>query len=591
MSATSQFNEVTERNVNQWLHGRYDEETKATIRTLIKENPQEITDAFYKTLSFGTGGLRAIMGVGTNRMNIYTIQATTQGLANYLKKQPNRPEKLSVFIGYDSRQNSRLFAEETAKVFAGNGFYVYLFRDIRPTPLVSFGCRLKKCCAAIMITASHNPPEYNGYKVYWSDGAQILPPHDKAIIAEVQKINDISNVKKTQTLDSALIEIIDNEVDEAYFKAIVPLQNYPEENRKFGSTLKIVYTSLHGTGITVMPKALAAWGFSNVVYVEKQIIPDGHFTTAPIPNPEDPSALKLGIETLEASKGDLLLATDPDADRVAVAVQHAGKIQLLTGNQTACLCLYHLCEAMSKQQTMPKKAAFIKTIVTTELFKVIAHAYQATCFDVLTGFKYIAEKIQLWEQDPSGYQYIFGGEESFGYLLGTLTRDKDAILSSALICEVALHAKQQGKTLIDLLHDIYNKYGIFLEDLISINFEESKAGKESMEASMNKLRSNPPIKINGLLVVAIEDYLTSIKTFLPSEKTEPLALPKSDALLFWLEDESKLIVRPSGTEPKIKLYCGVVNKKFKTIEQGLSDAKEHVSGLLKSMASKLKEKR
>lgn len=583
MTATNELDPVTASNINLWLDGRYDEKTKEIVRQLVTDNPKEATNAFYTNLSFGTGGMRGVMGVGTNRMNDYTIRAATQGLANYVNKQLAPPQGHSAFIGYDSRHHSKTFAEEAAKVLAANGIKVYLCTDLRPTPLVSFGCRLKKCTTAIMITASHNPPEYNGYKVYWSDGGQVLPPHDTGIMEEVAKITDPASVKVLTSIDNPMISLVSEQIDAPYIDEGSKLQNYPKINQVNGEKLKIVYTSLHGTGITLAPKMLAAWGFSNVIYVDKQIIPDGDFPTANYPNPEEKVALSLGIERLEATHSDILIATDPDADRVGVAVLHEGKAALLTGNQMASLCLEYICEALTSQDIMPEKAAFIKTIVTTELFKAICDHYKKPCFNVLTGFKYIAQMILEWEEDPQGYQYIFGGEESYGYLFGTLTRDKDAIIVSALICEMALYANLRGKTLIDLLHDLYRKYGVFVEKLMSVGFEESKAGKEKMNQAMTKLRHETPSRINGIEVVAVEDYSSGIKTNLETNKTEKITLPSSDVVLFWLADKSKLIVRPSGTEPKIKIYCGVVTPTKTSIDAAVSEAEGKAAELLKSL--------
>ncbi|PJD97572.1 MAG: phosphomannomutase [Parachlamydia sp.] len=559
------FDPITQANVNRWLGEAYDAETKATIRRLLSENPQEIIDAFYTNLTFGTGGLRGIMGVGTNRINLYTVRATTQGLAHYLK-QEYRDDPKAVFIGYDSRHFSRQFAEETAKVFAGNGIKAYVCKNIRPTPYVSFGCRFKQCQAAVMITASHNPPEYNGYKVYWDDGGQVLPPHDRAIIAQVNKITELSMIHQAACLDDPLIEFVEEEIDQAYLQAISSLQLYPDENQTEGKDLKMVYTSMHGTGITLMPQALKLWGFSQVHYVENQNVPDGNFPTAHSPNPEERAALSLGIQRLEREKADLLIATDPDADRLGVAVYHQGQVEILTGNQVACICLEHICEALTQQNRLPERAAFVKTIVTTELFKSIAESFHKTCFSVLPGFKYIAELIREWEHNPKGYAYVFGGEESCGYLLGTYARDKDAILAGALICEAALHAKRKNKTLVDLLHALYRKHGFYMEKLATVQFKDTKSGREQMARGMFRLQSSPPPNIAGIEVIAIEDFSLSLKTFLKTGLTESIPLPKSSVLLFWLADGSKVIIRPSGTEPKIKIYCGIKNKYFENIK-------------------------
>ncbi|NGX43413.1 MAG: Phosphoglucomutase [Chlamydiae bacterium] len=581
------FDKTTQKHVDMWLQADIDEETKATIRNNIQNDPQEVINAFYSQLSFGTGGLRGLMGIGTNRMNQYTIRMATQGLVNYLSKHPEPKHGHSVFIGYDCRNNSRFFAEETAKVLAGNEIRVFLCSELRPTPFVSFGCRYKHCSAAIMITASHNPPEYNGYKVYWSDGGQIVPPHDKGIIEEVRKIKDLSMVKSVNDLSSPLITIVDEDVDEAYLQAIGAYALYPEENRQFGQTLNVVYSSLHGTGITLVPDALKSWGFTNITIVEEQSVPNGNFPTVKSPNPEERSTLQLGIETLEKKQADLFIATDPDADRVGIVVNHMGEALMLNGNQIACLCLYHICEALTKQNRMPRKVAFIKTIATTELFKTIAETYGAACFDVLTGFKYIAELMNKWEEEPDGYHYVFGGEESYGYLLGTHARDKDAVISSALICEVALHAKRQGKTLIDVLYEIYQKFGVYFEKLVFIKFEESKEGKEQMVRGMKKLRDNPPREILGIPVDSMEDYQTSKRTHFGTGTSEALTLPKSDVLLFWLKDGSKLMIRPSGTEPKIKIYCSVKEEKFSEIPVMLKKCEEHTTDLLQALTNLL----
>ena len=579
------LDDTTKKNVERWLTENYDEDTKNQIRELLEEHPQEVLDAFYTNLSFGTGGLRGIMGVGSNRMNVYTVRAATQGLANYLNKQHPGKES-SVLVGYDSRLNSKLFAEETAKVLAANGIRVHLFQELRPVPLVSFGCRLKKCDAAVMITASHNPPQYNGYKVYWNDGAQVLPPHDQGIINEVNKITDTAQVKTT-LLTHQLISMLGSEVDEAYLKAALNLQLYPEQNKQFGNTLHVTYSNLHGTGITLVPKILASWGFTQVHIVEKQKEPDGNFPTTPHPNPEEHAALKLGVEVMLETHSDILLATDPDADRVGVVVNLKGGPIFFTGNQIACICLEHILEALKAQNKMPRRAAVIKTIVTSDLFKAISDAYGVACFDVLTGFKYIAEKIHQWEQDPNGYQYLFGGEESYGYLLGTNSRDKDAVISCALICEVALQAKQQDKTLVDKLNDLYNKYGVYRDKLISLNLEDSKAGKERMKSIMQQIRSTPLQSILGTPVVKIDDYQNSTSVTLSSGKTETLTLPKSNVLVYYLADGTKLVIRPSGTEPKIKLYCSTHKLKAYTLEETIEHCDVLADEYLKTIKNRL----
>ena len=567
----------TKKNVNLWLEGDYDEKTKQEILKLLETNPKEITDSFYTTLTFGTGGLRGIMGVGTNRMNNYTVRAATQGLANYINKQ--QIDNPSVFIGYDSRKHSETFAEESAKVLAANGIKAYLCKDLRPTPFVSFGVRDYHCTAGIMVTASHNPANYNGYKVYWNDGAQVLPPHDSGIIEEVKKIVDPKFVKITNSLDDDLIKMVGQELDQKYIDCLSKLPLYPNLNQENGKQLKIVYTSLYGTGITLLPQVLINWGFNNLHYVQEQIVPNGDFPTTPYPNPEEKKALELGINLLQKQEADLLIATDPDADRVGVAVRHNGEVQTLTGNEMIVICLDHICNALVENKQMPLNAAFIKSVVTTELFQAICNHYQKPCFNVLTGFKYIAEKIREWDETKE-YTYVFGGEESYGFLYGTQVRDKDAIISSAIICEAALKAKLEGKTLVDLLQNIWKKYGMYTEKLLSVNFPETKEGKEKMAKSMQLLEQKPPLVINNTEVAVLENYLTGIRINLKTQQKESIASEKSDLLIFWLTDGTKLMVRPSGTEPKIKIYVGVVNPKFHDVEeaktQNLKKADEYL---------------
>lgn len=575
---------ATEKNAQAWLDGAYDERTKAEIRRLAEENPKEFEDAFYKRLAFGTGGLRGIMGVGSNRLNTYTIGAATQGLANYLKAHVASP---SVLIGYDSRHYSREFAQETAQVLASNGIKVYLYHELRPVPLVSFGLQHKQCSAGVMITASHNPREYNGYKVYWSDGAQVLPPHDTGIIDEVNKVTDPTQVTKS-AFPHKLIEEIDGEVDKAYLETIRPLQLFPGDC----GDLKIVYTPLHGAGITMVPRALEDWGYHNVTLVEQQKTPDGDFPTVNYPNPEEPEALTLGIETLKASGSDLLIATDPDVDRVAIVAMHQGKPVAFNGNEAACLALEHLCRALTEAKGWPPKPMFVKTIVTTELFRTIAEHHGAACLDVLTGFKYIGQKIAQWEEEKGAgvttHHYIFGGEESYGCLYGTHARDKDAVITSCLLAEVALHQKRQGKTLVDLLEEIYRKYGIFREKLHSLTFP-GKEGAEQMQAMMTQLREHPPHTIGEMAVVAVEDYLNRQTYYPESGKTEPLLLPKSNVLRFWLADETKLVVRPSGTEPKMKLYGACREKHhIENMDQAIARCDERVATYVQQLAHLLK---
>lgn len=576
------MDETIRAHVAAWLDGQYDTATKAKIQELQKNNPIELVDAFYKTLDFGTGGLRGLMGVGTNRLNTYTVRMATQGLADYILRQPVPfGGSHRVIIGYDCRHNSRLFAEEAAKVLAGNGIHAYLFSALRPCPLVSFGCRHKKCTAGIMITASHNPPQYNGFKVYWADGAQVLAPHDKGIINAFNAIRCQTQIKLVDDIDNKLIEFIDDEVDNAYLDATTPLALYPIDDRSFGGRLSVVYSSLHGTGITLVPKILERWGFTNVHTVEEQSLPNGDFPTVKSPNPEDPAAMALGIQKLEQLGADIFIATDPDADRVGIAVRHGDEVVLLNGNQIACICLDHICRALQEQQRMPARAAFVKSVVTTELFKVIATAYGKPCYEVLPGFKYIGELIRKWEADTTnGHQYVFGAEESYGYLMGTEARDKDAVLAVALLCEVALKAKLESKTLVDRLYDLYRRHGVYLEKQLSVNFEESKAGSEQMAHGMAHITHKPPRQIAGIDVVEVEDGENALRTDTTTGIQLPLMLPKSKMVTFRLVDNSKLIVRPSGTEPKIKIYCSVVAPIGGDIESTISALEARAAKLL-----------
>lgn len=579
----------TKSNVDRWLNENYDVNTKNEIRKMLIENPKGILDAFYTNLSFGTGGLRGIMGLGSNRVNVYTIRAASQGLADYIHLQTLHSQEHSVIIGYDSRHNSRLFAEEAAKVLAGNGIKVFLFNEIRPTPLISFGCRLKNCTAGIMITASHNPREYNGFKVYWTDGAQVVSPHDKNIIQMVGLITELAQVKQVPTIEHRLIILIDSEVDQAYLNAVMRQQNYSEDNHLHGKELNIVYTSLHGTGITLIPKLLTHWGFSKLYLVEEQVHPEGDFTTCPSPNPEEPKALSLGIKKMKETGSDILIATDPDADRVGVAIMHHGNVEILTGNQIAVLLLQHLCEALTSKNKMAANGAFVKTIVTTELFQSITEYYQKPCFNVMPGFKYIAEKIRLWESEPRGNQFIFGGEDSNGYLYGTQVRDKDGVSASALICEMALQAKLQNKTLLDLLHELYHRYGVYEEVMVTINYEDSKEGKEKRTKSIQLLRRAPPKSIAGVKVIVFEDYEQSLKMNFFLKQNEPLLHPKSNLMLFWLEDGSKLVIRPSGTEPKIKIYSCVFEKEFQSITEAQSECLIRANSYIDALKARLNE--
>lgn len=559
----------TRKKLESWLQEPFDVETQSTIRKMLAEDPKTLEECFYTDLTFGTGGLRALMGVGTNRLNIYTIRRTTKGLANYLKSQFSQLP-LSVVIGFDNRLHSEEFAKEASSILTQSGISVFLIKNLRPTPFISFACRHFEANAAIMITASHNPKEYNGYKVYWQDGAQVVHPHDTGILGEISKLSDFSIVKNEP---EGALHLVDESLDEDYLDAIRPLQNFPLENKKEGKNLKIAYTSLHGAGITLAPKALQDWGFSSLYFVEKQIIPDGNFPTAPIPNPEYKEALTLGLDLMVSSSADILLATDPDADRLGVAVLHKGKPQILTGNEIACICL----EYLSLNHKLPERAASISTIVSTDLLRSIAKSHGIAYIEVLTGFKYIGEKIHEWEMTPESPSFLFGAEESYGYLYGTHSRDKDGIISCCLIAEIALQLKKQGKTLVDFLHDIYKTYGIFRAGQLSITFAPGYEGSASILQLMATLRQNPPKEIAGIKIMHIEDYLQDDIT----------KLPKSDILLFRLEDGSKLVIRPSGTEPKLKLYGEVRHIGYTSIEEGITAADSKLQGLLNATKQKI----
>ncbi len=533
-----------------WLNGAYDEETKAAVRQMIENDPQELVESFYKDLEFGTGGLRGIMGVGSNRMNKYTVGAATQGFANYLKKNFPDIQQIKVAIAHDSRNNSRYFAEVTADVFSANGIKVYLFDDLRPTPELSFAIRHFKCQGGIVITASHNPKEYNGYKAYWDDGGQLISPHDKNVIAEVQKISDISEVKFES--NPSLIESIGEEIDRIYLAHIKALSLSPEVIRKH-KDLRIVYTPIHGTGARLVPQALKSFGFNNVHVVKEQAVADGNFPTVISPNPEEPAALEMALKKADEIGADLVMATDPDADRVGIAVRKDGKLVLLNGNQAASLLIYYLLEKWHENGKLKGKEYIVKTIVTTELIADIANKYGVEYFDVLTGFKYIVHIIKELEGEK---QFIGGGEESYGYLVGDFVRDKDAVISCAMLAETAAWAEDKGIGMFDLLKQIYLEFGFYKEKLISV-VRKGKAGAEEIQQMMDDFRNNTPQQLNGSKVVLLKDYQSGKEKNLLTGEQKEIFLPRSNVLQFFTEDGSKISVRPSGTEPKIKFYFGV----------------------------------
>jgi phosphoglucomutase len=539
------------QRANAWLGEGFDEETRSRVKEMMDNDPQELVESFYQDLEFGTGGLRGIMGTGTNRMNKYTVGMATQGLSNYLKKIFPGQDQIKVAIAYDCRNNSPYFAKVTADVFSANGIYVYLFESLRPTPELSFAIRYYGCKSGIVITASHNPKEYNGYKAYWEDGSQLIPPHDKNVIAEVQKITSVSEVKFNGVKEN--IEMIGDGLDKIYLDKVHELSLSPEAIRQH-KDMKIVFTPLHGTGGVLVPAALQKYGFENVSVVAEQAVYDGNFPTVKSPNPEEPAALEMAIRQAEASGADLVMATDPDADRVGIAVRdNEGKFILLNGNQTAALLTYYLLLKWKEKQKLTGKEFIVKTIVTSEILKDIADKFNVECYDVLTGFKWIAEVIRLNEGKKT---YIGGGEESYGYMTGDFVRDKDAVSACALIAETAAWAATKGKSLYELLIDIYLQFGLYKESLISV-VKKGKSGSEEIKKMMEDYRSIPPTAINGSRVAMIKDYQFSVSKDLIDGSSSPINLPKSNVLQFFLEDGSKISVRPSGTEPKIKFYFGV----------------------------------
>ncbi|MBT4801414.1 MAG: phospho-sugar mutase, partial [Lentimicrobiaceae bacterium] len=547
-----QIEKNIELKAKKWLDGNYDESTKETIRNMMEDNPSELTESFYRNLEFGTGGLRGIMGVGTNRMNIYTVGAATQGMANYLKSTFNKRDIIKVAIAYDSRNNSKLFAQTAADVFSANGIKVYLFDDLRPTPELSFAIRHFNCQGGIVITASHNPKEYNGYKAYWDDGGQIISPHDKNIIDEVNKINDISEIKFQGNPD--LIEMIGSSVDEIYLKHIHELSLSPEAIVR-QKDFKIVFTPIHGTGATLVPKVLKRFGFDNVYMVDEQSSPDGNFPTVKSPNPEESAALELAMNMATNINADLVMATDPDSDRVGIAIRKDDEMILLNGNQAASLLIYYLITKWKENNKLSGNEYIVKTIVTSELLAKIAEKEDVEHFDVLTGFKYIADIIKKLEGKKI---FIGGGEESYGYLVGDFVRDKDAIISCAMIAETAAWAADKGIGLYDLLIDIYKEFGLYKEKLVSV-VRKGKTGAEEIQAMMKNFRKNPPKRLGNSDVIEIKDYQSGVSVDTTTGKSEDINLPKSNVLQFFTEDGGKVSVRPSGTEPKIKFYFGVVS--------------------------------
>ena len=565
-----QLEASTQNTINEWLNGNYDEQTKQEIQQLIdKDAATELMDSFYRSLEFGTGGLRGIMGAGSNRINKYTIGTATQGLSNYLlNKYPG--EKIKVAIAHDSRNNSDYFSKITADVFSANGIHVYFFKALRPTPELSFAVRHLGCKSGVMLTASHNPKEYNGYKAYGEDGGQFTSPDDQMVMDEVAKIKSIDEVKFDR-IDSN-VELIGEEIDQLYLDKITELSVSPEAIAR-QKDLKIVYSPIHGTGITLVPQAMAQFGFENLTLVEEQSTPDGNFPTVVYPNPEEKEALTLALKKAKEIDADLVLATDPDADRVGIAVKNnEGEFVLLNGNQTGSLLINYLLTAWEEKGKLDGDQYIVKTIVTSNLIEAIAKAKNVKYYNTLTGFKYIGQLITSLQGTKT---FIGGGEESYGYLIGELVRDKDAIVSCAFIAEMTAFYKDKGSSLYDALLNMYVEYGLYKEELVSLT-KKGKSGAEEIKAMMEKFRNNPPVTLGGSKVKTLKDYELGVETDLDTKEKSKLDFPTSDVLQFITEDGSIISARPSGTEPKIKFYCSVnaplANKEdFATADAALGD--------------------
>ncbi|MCC3159552.1 phospho-sugar mutase [Hymenobacter sp. 15J16-1T3B] len=568
-----------QQKINTWLTGNYDDETKAEITRLQAEGDEEsLNDAFYRNLEFGTGGLRGVMGVGSNRMNRYTLGMATQGLCNYLL-QSFPGQEIKVAVAHDSRLNSRAFAQTAAGIFSANGITVYLFEDLRPTPELSYTIRHLGCQSGVVITASHNPKEYNGYKVYWNDGAQVVAPHDKNIIREVNAIEGVDAVKFQA--DESKIHLIGAEVDDAYLSQVQKLSINPAAIQR-QHDLKIVYTPIHGTGITLVPPALKRFGFTNIHVVEEQATPDGNFPTVKSPNPEEKVAMQMALDQAKQLDADLVIATDPDADRVGIGVKNKdGEWVLVNGNQTAALLTHYLVSARQQAGKLnTTKDYIVYTIVTSDVLGDVARRYGIRSFQTLTGFKYIAGIIREFEQQNDGHYYIGGGEESYGYMIGDFVRDKDAVSACCLIAEMAAVAKDQGRTLYEEMEQMYRTYGLYKEDLISLT-KKGQRGAEEIQEMMAELRQNPPASLGGSPVVQLLDYQLSQARDLRTGQVTPLNYEKSNVLQFLTEDGSKVSARPSGTEPKIKFYFSLKQPNF--------GADESFEGALAGLDGRIKQ--
>lgn len=571
-------------NYKKWCEDTYfDEATRAELKA-IEGNDKEIQERFYKDLEFGTGGLRGIIGAGTNRLNIYTVSKATQGFANYIIKQGEDAVKKGVAIAFDSRRMSPEFAEITALVLNGNGIKTYIYPSLRPTPMLSFAVRELNCTGGVVITASHNPPEYNGYKVYWADGGQVPYPRDEAIIEEVNAVTDFHTIKtanKDEAVKAGLFNVIGEEVDEAFDKNVLAQIVNPEIIKE-QHDLKIVYTPIHGSGNKPVRRVLKKAGFENVTVVPEQELPDSEFTTVGYPNPENPAVFELAIKLAEKIDADIILGTDPDCDRVGAVVKTKdGSYTVLTGNMTGTLICNYICSQKAKLGTLPKNGALVSTIVSSEMTKAIAKKYNLAYFDVLTGFKYIGEKIKEFEQTGE-YQYVFGFEESYGCLSGTYARDKDAVVASLLICEMAAYYKSRGMSLYDGLMELYDTYGVYKEIIHSITLKGIE-GIENMKKIMDTLRKDAPSEIAGVKVTETRDYLEDKIVDVATGKVSPTNLPKSNVLYFTLADDTWFCVRPSGTEPKIKIYFGTKADTVENAEKKIATAQDGIMKVVNSV--------
>ena len=557
---------------DKWCNDPYfDDQTREGLKAIAGDD-KEIEDRFYRTLEFGTAGLRGVIGAGTNRMNIYTVRQATQGLANYILAQGGQEK--GVAIAHDSRLMADEFTDAAALCLAANGIKTYVFKSLRPVPELSFAVRTLGCIAGIVITASHNPREYNGYKVYWEDGAQVTPPHDTGIMAEVAKVTSFDMVKtmeKEKAQAEGLYQIISDDVDEAYFAELRNLSIHPEIIKKMAKDIKIVYTPLHGTGLGPVKRVLHDLGFENVYIAPKQAVADGHFPTAPYPNPENPDAWELALKLAKEKDADLVLATDPDADRLGVYCKdtRSGEYVTFTGNMSAMLIAEYILGQKRANNTMPENPVLVESIVSTDMAKAIAKAYDVELVEVLTGFKYIGE--QMLKYEKSGEKnYVFGFEESYGCLPGTYARDKDACVAVMMLCEVAAWCKSNGITLWDAMVSLYETYGYYKEGLETMTLK-GMDGAEKIQSMMNEMRSNPPKKIGAWDVLALRDYKKDTRTEIASGKVTPTGLPESNVLYYELSDNAWCCVRPSGTEPKIKFYFGVVGADIKDSEKKLDE--------------------